>query len=84
MNGMSKDALFNVECVLLVFARMCVIRLVSVISLASHAVYPDITNNIEEAPASAYSSLPFCAYTATLKMALMHKCYRFQDNFVEA
>ena len=81
---MSKVALFNVECVLLAFARICMISWISVISLTGRAIYPDIANNIEEAPASTYSCLPFCIYTTTLKMALVRKCSRFQVNFVEA
>ena len=54
---MTEGALFNVECVLLVFAKMRMIGQISVVGLASHAIYPDIANNIEEAPASTYSSL---------------------------
>ena len=44
---------------------------ISGIKLASHAIYPGFANNIEEAPASAFSSLRFCAFTATLKRGLL-------------
>ena len=60
--------------VLLVFAEMCVIGLITVVGLASHAIHPDIANNIEEAPASASSCLRLCTYTTTLTTSLLRKC----------
>ena len=81
---MSEAALFNVECVLLVFATMCAIGPISVVGLASHTIYPDIANNIEEAVANAYYSARLCTYTTTLTMDPLHTCSRFQVNFVEA
>ena len=50
---MSKGALFNVECALLVFAGMCMIGQIYAVGLTTHTIYPDVANNIEEAPARA-------------------------------
>ena len=50
---MSEGALFNVECVLLVSAEIRVLGPTTAVGLACRAIYSDIANNIEEAPASA-------------------------------